>query len=457
MQHLNNILKQSKFHTMKHLFKTLSVCLVWFLLPGLTQAQEKNFNFQPTDIPNWRPYDQRGVNVFEAPKDEMLSYNGMALRFGAGFTQPFQSLTHSNTLDSMGLYKRLAPGFAVAMANLYMDAVLAKGITLNVTTYLSSRHHNEAWVKGGYLQIDRFPFEGQFWDDLSKLVTLKVGHMEVNYGDQHFRRSDGGHTLYNPFIENYIMDAFATEVAGEVYVTKSGFLGMLGLSNGLINGGHQEPLIKGTNTTYKRNPSIYGKIAYDKMLNEKVRVRGALSAYHNSSDGRSTLYGGDRTGSNYYFVMENEGATSAANAFSGRFNPNFTNQITAIQFNAFVKAYGLEVFGTYENAKGRTIDEKQANLPKRSVNQIGIDAIYRIGAKENLFIGGRYNTVKGNLLTSTNEQSIDRIAVGAGWFLTQNIMLKGEYVTQKYKDFTAPSILTGGEFKGVVIEAAIGF
>ncbi|MCH5690130.1 hypothetical protein LWM68_41425 [Niabella sp. W65] len=93
-----------------------------------------------------------------------------------------------------------------------MDIQLYDGIKLNLTTYLASRHHNEAWVKGGYIQFDKLPFKGKAWDELMKYATVKMGHMEINYGDQHFRRSDGGNTIHNPFIENYIMDAFATEI-----------------------------------------------------------------------------------------------------------------------------------------------------------------------------------------------------------------------------------------------------
>ena len=53
---------------------------------------------------------------------------------------------------------------------------------------------------------------------LMQIATLRVGHLEINYGDAHFRRSDNGNALYNPFVGNYIMDAFTTEIGGEVYL-----------------------------------------------------------------------------------------------------------------------------------------------------------------------------------------------------------------------------------------------
>ncbi|MCA0363316.1 MAG: hypothetical protein LCH67_04685 [Bacteroidetes bacterium] len=427
-----------------------------FSLPMVTFAQ------QPT-INNLRAYDKSGINQFETKKDADTKFDGLKVRIGAGFTQQFQSLSHENAgqpaAGAVKLYPRLAPGFNVAQANLYTDVQLADGIALNLTTYLSAKHHNESWVKGGYLQMDKIPFKGAIWDKLSSVMTIKAGHMEINYGDQHFRRTDGGHALYNPFIENYIMDAFATEIGAEAYVKKNDVVAMIALSNGLINGGVQKPLMPGSTTeTAKRAPSVYGKLAYDKTLAEKTRVRVAGSFYANQNSGRSTLYGGDRTGSNYWFVLEPETATATANAFSGRVNPGFTNQITALQFNLFAKVQGLEFFGTFENAKGGTNAEKVAKLDKRSANQIATDLIYRIGQKENVFLGLRYNVVNGQMIaTKADKQKIDRVAFAGGWFITDNVLLKGEYVKQKYTDYPTGNILNGGKFDGIVIEAIVGF
>ena len=420
------------------------------LSPFVMQAQQAK-------IQNWRPYDQSGINVFEAPKDTVTSFDGLKVRIGAGFTQQFQSLKHKNS-GAVALYPRLKPGFNLAQANLNIDVQLADGIALNLVTYLSARHHNEAWVKGGYIQFDKVPFKGKVWDDIFKVVTLKIGHFGINYGDQMFRRSDGGQTLYNPFIENYIMDAFATEVGGEVIVRKNGLLGSVSVTNGLISGGVQAPLEPGSTTeTYKRNPSLVGKLGYDKQITSDLRVRVTGSVYHNGSSGRSTLYAGDRTGSNYWMVMESATATAKDNFTSGRVAPNFTNQITAVQLNGLLKFQGLELFGTYENAKGRTINEKLAGTPKRKVDQYAVDAVYRIGAKENVFLGVRYNQVKGQLVNNATKQTVDRVAFGAGWFLTKNVLLKGEYVNQNYKGYATGNILNGGNFKGVVVEAVVGF
>lgn len=446
--------------------------LLFIILPSITMAQVQ---LQPSELPNWRPYDQKGVNVFEAPKDSsgVSNFNGVAVRIGAGFAQNFQALKHENTpfKDATGkvtnpLY-RLDAGFGIAQANLMLDMVLADGIMLHVNTYLSSRHHNEAWVKGGYMQFDKLPFKGEVWDNLMKNIRVKVGHMEVNYGDGHFRRTDGGHALYNPFIENYVLDDFATEVAAEVYYMRNGFTAMGALSNGLINGGFQNSVLS-DGSEWKRSPSVYAKLAYDNITpsldNSALRYRLSGSVYHNNSSGRSTLFAGDRTGSNYFFVMESPTATAKDNAFSGRVNGlNFSQQVTAMQVNGLLKfkpmdMIALELFGTYETGKGRTSAEKLANFDKRDISQFAVDGIIRLGAAEKLFGGIRYNKVKGNMIPSnTAEQSIDRFAIGGGWFVTPNILAKAEYVNQKYNDYPTNNINSGGKFHGVVIQAAVGF
>jgi len=225
---------------------------------------------QQPKISNFRAYDQSGINVFETSKSDTVKFDGLKVRWGAGFTQQFQNLKHENptAINNTGTgANRLYPiqnGFMTAQANLFMDVQLADGIKLNVTSYLSARHHNETWVKGGYIQFDKLPFKGQFWSDLMKITTVKIGHFEVNYGDQHFRRSDGGQTLYNPFIENYIMDQFATEIGGEVYFQKNGLLGMIGMTNGMIKGHVDSTYATVADPNVNRNPSIYFKLGFDK-------------------------------------------------------------------------------------------------------------------------------------------------------------------------------------------------
>ena len=433
---------------------------------------------QQAPIQYFRPYDQKGVNVFETSKVDTVGYEGIKLRIGANFTQQFQSLRHSNAENIVGEVNKnalydLSPGFNLAMATLNLDAQLADGLRVSLVSYMSTRHHNEFWVKGGYFQIDKVGFlNNEFMNNLWKNLTLKIGHMEINYGDAHFRRSDGGNALYNPFVENNIVDAFATEIGGELYWQKSGFLAMVGITDGEVQGS----VTKGDD----REPSFYGKAGYDNFVADELRVRLTGSLYTTKSSISSTLYSGDRAGSRYYLVMEALNANAKDNFTSGRVNPNFKDNVTAIMVNPFVKFKGLEFFGTYEVMKGNSQVENgeiQSNDPaqpaltkleNRSFNQYAVDALYRF-ANDKVYIGGKYNVVEGDLAfgQSTAQPNIsqgardnvkvERTAIAAGWFVTPNILMKAEYVTQKYRDFPAADLRNNGKFEGFVVEGIIGF
>jgi hypothetical protein len=408
--------------------------------------------------------DQHGKNRFETSKDDSVMFTGQKLRVGAGFTQSFQTLKNHNTatpniVSGVDQNKPISiePGFGLASANMTFDAQLADGIKLNLTLYLAARHHNETWVKGGYIQMDKLPFfKSEFFDNLMKYTTIKVGHMEINYGDAHFRRTDNGNSILNPFAENLIMDAFATEIAGEAEFKYNGLIGVIGLSNGLLKGDVIEKVNTVTQETRTKKPSIYGKVGFDGSFVEDWRLRITQSFYNNSGSTSNTLYAGDRGGSNYWGVLTSS-TDLTANFTTGRFNPGFNYQVTALMTNVFTKYHGLEFFGTYEWAKGRPYTNAAAQVDKRKVNQIAGDLLYYFGTKENFFLGARYNKLSGELSTTAMDADITRYAFAAGYFFTKNILLKAEYVTQKYDGFPSNNILNGGKFDGLVVQAVVGF
>ncbi len=430
----------------------------------------QNINFR-------KPADQRGVNKFETSKTDTVPFDGLKVKIGGAFTQQFQALSHSNTAtptnDTIGgrpynlnkLYP-LAPGFNLATANLRIDVQLEDGISLTLENYMSSRHHSEFWVKGGYIQIDKLPMFGNpEW--FSRYVTVKLGHFGINYGDQQFRRSDNGNTVYNPFVGNYILDAFATEIGAEVYVYPvDGLFVMAGMTGGLINGDIKEAYLP-DGSVLKKNPSILLKAGFDKQVSDDLRLRLSASMYTNPGTTRNTLYAGDRTGSRYYMAGEPDGSLSSgayvasstsAQFTSGRLNPNFTKKVTSISINPFVKYKGLELFGTYELAKGTEASTAVTPDPEtRQFTQLAGEVVYRFFPREQVFIGARYNTVSGQLQGYTDDISINRTQVSVGWFTTRNLLVKLEYVSQKYNDFKASDYRNGLEFNGLMLEAAISF
>lgn len=422
---------------MTNTIRLFAILLLAAALP-LTAVAQDPIQYQ-------RPSGQDGINVFETPTEPGVEFEGFAIDWGAAFTQQFQRLTHSN---DAGTLPELGAGFNLATANLDMDAQLAQGVRVHVRTYLSSRHHPEAWVKGGYLQFDELPmFNSAAIDGLMENLTIRAGHFEVNYGDAHFRRTDNGDALQNPFVGNNVLDAFNTEIGGEVYLRSSGFLAMAAMTGGEIAGGVANP--------GDRSPSVYGKLGIDRTMGSGVRIRLTGSAYHTPKSLANHLHSGDRAGSRYYSVV-------SGGDWSGRVRSGFSNQVTAFMINPFVRIQGLELFGTIETVSG---DGPAADgLFEGDNSQFAIEALYRF-LDDDLYIGARYNTWSGDLdLSAYNEPpnwvgdlGADRWQIGAGWFMTENVLMKAEYVTQSYDGYSEGTPQAGAEFSGVVIEGVVSF
>jgi len=428
-------------------------------------------------IQNLIPRDKDGINQFDVKKDS-VEFKGISIDMGAAFALQFQALNSFNEHNSSTIpedvsgYRlyNLSNNLNLPTANMIIGAQLYDGVRVNLEIYLASRHHNETWVKGGYLQIDKLDFiKKDFLADVMKYTTIKIGQMENNYGDAHFRRSDNGSALVNPFIESNIMDSFITEPGIEVYYNRDGLVSMLGVTNSKLNQKVEEIVgTNGKNTTI--SPTILAKLGYDKQIDEDLRVRLTGSLYH-CANTSSNLYSSDRAGGRYYGVMTHADYTGVsgavannfdpkANKDTGRFNPNFGNWATSYMINPFVKYKGLEFFGTFEVAAG---GDYKGTDDKRTVTQYTGDLVYRFGGNESFYVGARYNVVTGELNQKDDFNSnIQRFETSAGWFMTKNILTKLAYINQNYNHFAElsggnPNDFYGGNFKGLTFEAVITF
>ena len=387
------------------------------------------------------------IGEFE-PAKQSSEFNGMQLQLGGAFAQTFQALDHeTDAAPSPGtMLGKIRPGFNLASANFNLGAQLARGIRVDLESYMASRHHNEFWVKGGFATIDASPFDVPVLNRIMEYTTIRAGHMEINYGDAHYRRSDNGNTIRNPFIENYVLDAFTTEIGAEVLVrSPMGLFVMGGVTSGENKGDIKDGAVDAS-------PAYLGKLGFDRQFSDLLRLRLTGSLYSASSSPAVSLYGGDRTGSRYWGVMEDTTSLKAGSAFTnGRVNPGFSNEITAWQINPYMELGNLEVFGVIERASGKSAKEED----RREVNQLAGDVVYRL-FDDRVYVGGRWNRVTGDFASQT-DLTVTRRALSAGWFVTRNLLTKAELVQQDYDGFAATDIRHGGQFRGIAIEGVIAF
>ncbi|MGB0837200.1 MAG: hypothetical protein ACPGRE_03810 [Flavobacteriaceae bacterium] len=417
----------------KVIFSALAMIGMIFSVSAQTVTTKDN------DLQYFRDAGYDGLNVFETSKEAGAEFDGLKVKVGADFALQFQGLRADNA--------DLGNNFNLPTANLNIDAQLAEGVRVHLRTYLSSRHHNETWVKGGYLQIDDLGFilNNESVNKFMEIATIKVGMDDINYGDAHFRRSDNAAALYNPFVGNYIMDSFSTEAFFELNLQPKDYIFVLGLSNGNLN---QTAEVTPTDDASVR---FYTKLGFDKQIQEDLRVRltGSYTVAPGTANG-GYLYGGDRAGSRYYLTD---------NFRDGRVNPGFKD-MQSYQINPFVKYRGLEFFGIFEQTFGYAGDTADINDAGK-YTQVAGELLYRFGSKEQFYVGGRYNVVSGygdysSTMETPEAGKTTRFNVGAGWFMTKNIVTKLEYVDQQF-DGTNTWDDPAQNFKGYVVEAVISF
>ena len=368
---------------------------------------------------------------FEKPQLDNNEFEKLKVKVGGDFAIQLQALDHEAPVELIDLKNN----FNLPTANLNITTDLAPGIQLYMNNYLSSRHHNEAWVEGGYLTIDKLPFLPST-DNVMKYFTVRAGVMMPNYGDAHFFRSNNADVIDNPFVGNWIMDAFTTNPGLEVMYRNNGFLALVGTNNGRMNYGRGNDI--GEDLVFN------WKLGYDNNLTEDLRLRATFSGYHvGEGHSGSYLWDGDRAGARYYSVMQTAEA-EGDNFRSGRWSPGSgQSEMNSYMANLFVKFHGLELFGIYETMKG----VKRGN--DQHFTQTALQAIYRVG---DFYLGTRLNKVSDN-----NDSSVNRFNIGGGWYMVpETVLVKLDYVNQEYEG-PAHGEIDGGKFKGLVLEAAISF
>lgn len=428
---------------------------------------------------------------FESTKDQVDTANKIHAKIGAAFLMEYQSINNSATQPLV----KLADGIPFPMANMTVVGYMGPGLRLNMELYLANPHHTNTYVKDGYLLIDRLDFlHCAVVDNLMKYVSLKVGDMEINYGDQHFRRNDGGNGIRNVFAGNTIMDAFMTAPGAELNLNVNGLIAMVatctGTINQTLNSYNTTPYVNINGTSYFPNTvnkyntydqlAYYFKLGYDKKFSDDLRARLMFSFYHCNNNQIGELYDGDRAGTDYQGVMsqipnnanpvkviKNSIGTvintptdpTAENQMAGYWNPGDTYKDNSGMINLLLQFKGLEFFGTYERATGSS----SINRGLFDMTEIAAELIYRFGPQKQFYGAARwdavnnnrfsmyYNLSNGTVNTSngpvndmTNFQNaaisdgraVEAYEIAAGWYLTKNIVAKVQYINQKYYDFT---------------------
>ncbi len=419
--------------------RQFKVGVVMMLILGLgwsgTQAWAQTHNYK----------SDKGIKISE--------FDGMKLYMDLKTVGRFQSLDHEGVFVGGKETLGLPSGFQTAWGNLGFLADYDGKVEVFFELYLSSRPHPEkVYGHEGYLLIRGIP-ENLTTGPVASLfnaVDFKAGHFEIDYGDHRYRRSDNARVQKNPLIGNYIIDPKTVEIGVEVATEPNRFNLLMGVGSG----GTTEKFKKGTGL------SFHGKLWGD--ITKSLRASGSFYRVDHSGNkvqftgSWSNLFSGHRSGGPY------SGVLAGGNA-PGQVMPGAGQKVTATQFDVTWGVGSLELYSHYGWMRDADINGSDSGSPEESWAYYAAESTYRITS--NLHAAIRYSGADANKLNGISSKGrIERIQIGGGFWLTENMLAKVEYVHQRCNNFTDSDGKVGGVdiwmdpvFSGAISEVSFAF
>lgn len=372
-----------------------------------------------------------------------------------------QTLDHKNVFAASGAPRaKVEPGFQNAFGDLGFIGKFGRNQEIEVVfdIYISSRNHpSTMYGNEGYLILRGVPENLQslkFLTPILNKVDLKAGHFLVDFGDNKDHRSNNAIVQKNPLVGNFVVDPNIVSIGIQVSSKPGARLGwLLGVNNGTTT----------EDWSIGRGFAVNGKVfAYPiKPLRVSLSYMTAdQSDNPNKSGGGSQLqmFTGNRSGERYAGVLG--GGQAPGNVF-----PQAGEKFSAAQLDLTYDeaSFPIKLYGHYGRTQDKDINGSVAGNPEETWNYYAGDVVYKITPA--LYAAARYSGATTDMLAgrATNGK-VDRIQVGGGFWLTRNMLMKLEYVTQKYSSFVQGDMVNNNiqawrdpEFNGLVAEVSFAF
>ncbi|QKF82241.1 hypothetical protein [Halarcobacter ebronensis] len=378
-------------------------------------------------------------HVFEPEKDTS-GFDKVEFNFNGDLTFTYQGLS-----DNYG--DPIKSGLSLPTANLDINAKIMSGFNVKLETMLSSHHHHETFVKGGYASMDNldFVYKG-FAKDFMDHATIKVGVNDINYGDYHFRRTDNADVFRNPFVNNMGVEAYMqagfVELMYRLPSIDSFFV--TGVTNGEVN---PDDVSAGNG---KGAYSYYGKFGYDSQLSENTRLRVSQSGFIVRNTSKNRLYMGDKAGNIPTKVFAFSTDSNPNGEFNAVWDPvSGYKDLTAGMTNIFFKHNGTEFFGLVEYVDGKNQTDQDFNMLHYSG-----EVIQRFGGDE-FYAAARYENATVERDGDSADDELTQYQLALGWFLSKNAMMKLEYIKQERENIAKYG--KDIKFDGFMFSAALSF
>ena len=366
-----------------------------------------------------------------------------------------QALQQKNVFDSTGKdLGRLSPGMQTAYGDLGFKGQFGKKqeIELYFDLYLASRNHpSTTYGNEGYLIMHDVPENLQsltFLKPLFKRVDVKAGAFLVDFGDQQTWRSNNAISQKNPLVGNFVIDPNFVSV-GVQASSKPGCFGWVLAGS---NGTNTEDFSTG------RGFAFNGKLYAYPIKPVRISTSYYRVNHEQSVSGRATLFSGNRSGERY-------GAVLGGGQAPGDVLPNTGKDLTAYQGDITFDTDSIPVklYAHYGTTRDTDVNGPTVGAPEEKWSYYTGQAVYKFSPS--LYAAARYSAANaGKISGLDSDGKVTRSQVGGGLWLTRNLLMKVEYVTQKYSGFRGGVMINNGiqawrspSFKGFVSEVSFAF
>jgi hypothetical protein len=371
-----------------------------------------------------------------------------------------QALQHKNAFGGNGTaLAELEPGFQTAFGDLGFIGKFGENEEIKVVfdMYLSSRNHpSQTYGNEGYILMTGVPENLKslkFLDPILRKVDVKAGHMLLNFGDGLMHRSNNAIVQNNPLIGNFVIDPNIVSVGMEVS-SKPGRINWL---VGVANGTTTEDWNVGRGFSYHGKLAVYPIKSVRTTLSYIATDQSDNPVKGQAGGSGMQMFSGNRSGERYAGVL------GGGQAPGGVF-PQAGEKFSATQFDlTFDNSSPIKLYGHYGITRDEDINGTVAGAPEETWSYYAGDVVYKLN--EAIYVAARYSGAQARKFQGVDSDgTVNRYQVGGGLWLTKNLLVKVEYVQQKYDGFAQGNIVNNNvqawrnpEFSGVVSEVSFSF
>ena len=409
----------------------------------------ENLFAAPTKEEYFSPFSKENPDHMR-PDMHMQIAQWQDMKFYMGFwtVGRFQAIQQFNVPGNTGLN----PGFQDPYADLSLYATIPGKFDMFADFYVSSAPHaNTMYGHEGYMVFKQMP--GPFAKDslpneIFDYINVKVGAFDIDFGDNNYHRSNNAWVQNNPLIGNPLVDPNTEEIGAEVYSVKGPIYWLVGTGSGTTT----------MHFNYGAQPSVHAKIWGYPMKD----LRLSASVYHEDMGEAgggfevSHLFNAQRSGGVYAAVF-------GGGDNPGQITPQGGNDVTAVQGDITYEKWPWESYSYVGWTQDTNVNGPLPGSPSERWLYGSSNVVYHITPA--LYLAAQYSYAFAGSVDGIDTNGwVDRIQVGAGYWLTRSILTKLEYVQERYHSFgTNTGVVDGVNasmgpgFNGVVMEVSFGF